>query len=243
MNEGVDKARFTGLSVAFNDNPDGYVMFVDSDDWLDKNAIERMAHNAMETNADVVSMQFKRYFFKGMCLRQKGYVDYKLYNKSDLDKLFISFFGYAGLPTYMWGKLYRIEVLKKANLQPTSYKMCEDHMFNMYLFPYIKSWSNIEYCGYVYRWGGMTCRFNPLWPELKNQNVDKRIFADKYKYLDKVKVYLDIELKNIFYSDVAQRLNYCSKSEFDDWVTTAVNDDVWMLTLDSSQIESNNDYI
>lgn len=242
-NEGVDLARFSGLEKVFEINPNGYVCFLDSDDWLERDAIKNMVSRLKETDADVVSMQMKRNFCKGVSIKMKSYAEYRLFDDYELhNKLYISFFGYAALPTYMCGKLYKAQTLRSANLRPSHYKMCEDHMFNMYLFPHINSWVNMDYYGYIYRYGGTTAKFNPLWPELKNQNLEKREFAYKYDYLNKVKPLLDIELKNIFYSDVAQRLAFCSELEFMSWIKEALDDDVWLLTKDSSEIESNEDF-
>lgn len=56
-NEGVDKARFSGLNIANGD----YVIFVDSDDWLcDNDILRKMVVKAEETRADYVEMGMQR---------------------------------------------------------------------------------------------------------------------------------------------------------------------------------------
>lgn len=56
VNEGIGLARNTGLTIAEGD----YITFVDSDDYLDKDAYRRLVENAVETGADIVYMSCKR---------------------------------------------------------------------------------------------------------------------------------------------------------------------------------------
>lgn len=56
VNEGLGMARNTGLTIAEGD----YITFVDSDDYLDKDAYRRLVENAVETGADIVYMSCKR---------------------------------------------------------------------------------------------------------------------------------------------------------------------------------------
>lgn len=49
-NEGIAKARNQCLKHATGD----YILFIDSDDWIEKNMVEIMANKAKETNADII---------------------------------------------------------------------------------------------------------------------------------------------------------------------------------------------
>ena len=53
VNEGLPQARKTGLEAATGD----YILHVDADDWIEPDAVEKLALKAEETEADVV------YFF------------------------------------------------------------------------------------------------------------------------------------------------------------------------------------
>ena len=53
VNEGLPQARRTGVAAATGD----YILHVDSDDWIEPDAVEKLARKAGETGADVV------YFF------------------------------------------------------------------------------------------------------------------------------------------------------------------------------------
>jgi hypothetical protein len=68
----------------------------------------------------------------------------------------------------MWGKLYRKSSLNAANIQPTGITTGEDLAFNLQLFPYLSKIYILKECGYNYRFGGMTTRYNTcLLPDLK----------------------------------------------------------------------------
>lgn len=65
-NSGLALARKRGLSVARGK----YIMFVDSDDWIDKQMLEIMYIQAKKVNADVVCAQFRRVDEEGHILTQ-----------------------------------------------------------------------------------------------------------------------------------------------------------------------------
>ena len=67
-NEGVDKARFTGLGVATGE----YLTFVDADDWLDKITLEEMYKSAIEYNADVVEIGLEKVMDKFGIIRRRN---------------------------------------------------------------------------------------------------------------------------------------------------------------------------
>lgn len=50
VNEGLPQARKTGVAAATGD----YILHVDSDDWIEPDAVEKLARKADETGADVV---------------------------------------------------------------------------------------------------------------------------------------------------------------------------------------------
>lgn len=124
---------------------------------------------------DVVEMRSKRVWgpikFTG-----SPYIKAQIIEQPQLfDDYFISFFGVNNLSVSMNMKLYRVETIAKAELKPTGYRMGEDLMFNMKLFPHLKRYSIIDYYGYNYRVGGLTSHYNPfLWEDLKCQYYEKK---------------------------------------------------------------------
>lgn len=58
INEGVSIARNTALSKVTGE----YVLFTDSDDWLEKDMVEKLVNSATKNNSDVVICGFNNYY-------------------------------------------------------------------------------------------------------------------------------------------------------------------------------------
>lgn len=229
-NEGVDKARFSALEYVFRSNMNGAVMFVDSDDYLSVRSVEELVANMLKTNSDIVQMRMNRVWGiihkKGRLPLEPQTIEYP----NLFESYFVSFFGINILDVNMCSKLYRVKNIFMAKMKPTGFRMGEDLMFNMKLFPTLKRYSVIDYMGYNYRVGGLTSHYNPnLWEDLKKQYHIKRDFAHQYNY---TKAYrpLNIELKNILISTLCQRIIYLKEkpSEISVWLKEELDDeDLW----------------
>ncbi len=244
VNEGVDKARFTGLNYVLCDKEHkwGGVMFLDSDDYLECRAVENLVEAMLANNSDIVQMRANRFFG----LIKKPYFaplsPQTIHQPELFDEYYKSFFGINLLDVWMCAKLYNTETLRKANLKPSGFKMGEDLMFNLKLFPYLKTWTLIQYRGYNYRVGGLTSKYNPtLWHDLKEQYEIKRKEAEVHGY---VKAYrtLGIELKNILLSEVTQRIFYLHETDESllAWIKREIDDkNLWRDVIAIG--EDNND--
>lgn len=207
LNEGVDKARFSGLDEAKGE----YVTFVDSDDWLEgPDTIKEMMEIAQETGVDYVQVASQRVLDKYGFIKKKRISSVSgLIEKPVLfDKYYISFFGYNILHVGIWGKLYKRKIINDALLKPSGLSMGEDLYFNMMLFPHLNSIYIMNKIGYNYRFGGMTSKYNPhLLPDLKSLFTIKDGLIEKYNY-DKAYDFTRIELKNVLLSDICQLITY-----------------------------------
>lgn len=211
-NEGVDYARFSGLSIARGE----YIMFVDSDDWLSSDSVlNKMVKAIEDTGADYVESRMQHVMDRhGLIKHVSEPTIHGLITQPELfDKYYISFFGCNILSVNIWAKLYRKATIDKANLSPTGFKMGEDLFFNLKLFPYLESIFILDEVGYSYRFGGMTSKYNPtLLSDLKKMFLLKDELAHKYNY-EQAYDYLRAELKNVFRSDVCQQIIFLKEPE------------------------------
>lgn len=206
-NEGVDKARFSGIKASVGN----YITFLDSDDWLGHDTLEKFHLKSIETNADIIQIGIVRVMDKYGFIkkRQGGTIREQLITQPELfDKYYVSFFGVNILEVNIWGKLYKKSFVLEAAIRPSGYRMGEDLVFNMLLFPYVKSFYIINDDGYYYRFGGMTSCYNPyILKDLKSQYSLKKEMIYKYSY-EKVTKYTIIELKNVLRTHIKQMIYY-----------------------------------
>lgn len=184
QNEGVSLARNLAL-----DNVCGeYVLFVDSDDWLDLYTCEIAMDYAQKENYDVVMWTYtrerqneslnKRIYEKDIVFasqteirdklhrRMVGILDDELSRPEDADAL-----------CTVWGKLYRADIIQRHKIRFYDIRKIgtyEDGLFNLNFFFYASSAMFINKPLYHYRRTVSNSVTNSYNPELRNQW--KRLF-------------------------------------------------------------------
>ena len=202
QNEGIECARFTGMEYVSGE----YLMFMDHDDWLTSNdVIETMMDNLMTTGADVVmgrSYEQKFAFKKRMYdLTPQGIIE-----QPDLmDKYYISFFGVNIIPVLVWAKIYRMDVIRAAELRPRGLRDTDDVNFNMWVFPYVRKFSVIDKYVYVHRWGGFSSKLIDFIPEYKRLYRERMNAIQKFKYEKAIKS-INIQMKNLLSFDLSLKI-------------------------------------
>ena len=124
-NKGVSAARNRGMQQAKGK----YIMFVDSDDWLAHNACEQAYKAATGNDCDMLLFSHNK-FTDQTCTSdgrlQDLYIELEgkstTFNQSAENLIFT--------PSQPWGKLYKVEFLKKHNLKfPINIQYGEDRVF------------------------------------------------------------------------------------------------------------------
>lgn len=203
QNLGISKAKFEGIKHATGK----YLMFIDGDDWLEPEALERCVEPAEKYDIDMVVMSSQKVLYCGFPLKKvlsvNTNVNSVISQPELFDKYYINFFGKNIFSVTYWGKLIRRDAFDRANLEPSKLDYSEDEIFNMLLFPHLRSMYMLDYVGYNWRWGGITS--GRLAATVKREMkmlsfvmdfYDQRMgLLEKYSY-DKAKRPLTVELVN-----------------------------------------------
>lgn len=174
QNEGVSIARNYGLSKADGE----YILFVDSDDWIELNTCEIAVEHALEGNYDVVMWSYIRER-QGESLAKRIYdVDVVFKSASDVrSKLHRRMVGIldaelsrpedADALCTVWGKLYKAQIIKEQNIEFYDIREIgtyEDGLFNLDFFGYAENALFLNQNLYHYRrteCSSLTTAYNP----------------------------------------------------------------------------------
>lgn len=189
-NKGVSSTRNKALDIITGD----YVMFVDSDDWLDLDVIEKTLRYSMENNLDICSFSYVSEHGK-MHLKRDLFAVNKVMDEVSTKKMARRIIGPIGkelrlplrLDSYgtIWGKLYRrstIEGLFFESLEKIG--TAEDSLFNMFAYNKAQRTGYYHKCYYHYRstnTNSITSVFQPRLKERwkKQYNIISKSFSDK----------------------------------------------------------------
>lgn len=185
-NEGVSLARNCGLEVAKGE----YLMFVDADDWIDKNTAKIMIDAIQGKQADVVFWPYIREF-GNRSLKKKIYDEEEVvFNTEEVrNKLHRRFIGLVGnelkkpenadaLCT-VWGKLYKRSIIEENHIRFEDIREIgtyEDGLFNLYYFRYVHKAVYLNKYYYHYRKyndSSITTMYNPYLYAEWNRLFDK----------------------------------------------------------------------
>ncbi len=138
-NMGVSYARNVGLDQAKG----SYIMFIDSDDLIDQDAIKKAMNLMLETNADVVELErilVYKYHNKTLTFKEIGHIrDNTILNNKQL----------ITKPRYITGKLYKKEVIAN-NRFDIDLKCYEDTLFNHQIKKNINKYIYLKGYNYYY---------------------------------------------------------------------------------------------
>lgn len=137
-NGGVSNARNYGIQQAKGT----WILFQDSDDWIEPDTCEQLLNTALEHNGDIIACEY----FENYVNKELTYIDNNLApleimtNKNNhiINLLFTDWSDKSRIECCMcipWGKLIKAELIKKHQLTfPTNVNYYEDKYFNSILF-------------------------------------------------------------------------------------------------------------
>lgn len=110
-----------------------FVCFVDADDYIESDMIEKMSERQMQTDADIVCCGLWEDFSNGKSIKRE--TEEQIYSNQDGEepiKLFIKKLFYdKAVSSYFWNKMFRMELLHK-NISLFSEKSCFEDLDTVY---------------------------------------------------------------------------------------------------------------
>lgn len=185
-NGGLSSARNTGYQAATGD----YLMYVDSDDVLKTDIVERCVTEAQQQEADVIIFGYEKTDERGNVLETCQW-GCKVFNHDEMVEYL-----YEGIAKmsfgYAWNKLYKKSVLDESGVLADSEIIDrEDLVYNMELLPYFRKVVYLDYAGYEYLQRSTSLLHNSNLARLKgidyfvhkmkrigtgNHEVDRKVF-------------------------------------------------------------------
>lgn len=188
-NTGLSGARNSGIMNAQGD----YICFVDSDDWIERETIEK-AVNALDGFAvDIVLWGYIKEFAQSS-IKQSLTTKKDIYSEKNIHLLYQRIVGpvkeQLDHPEYVdsyitaWGKLYKTSIVKEHNIEFISTKKIgtEDLLFNIQYFAFTKTAVVLPDCLNHYRKNNSVSLTSTYKPELFTQwTLLQKLIWDKIK--------------------------------------------------------------
>lgn len=228
VNLGICMAKYRGIQEAHGK----YLCFIDGDDWLEPEALQRMVRPALKYDLDMVVMNHRKVLpILGYGKVYHSEVDYDIVietnpsanrfsnARQNFEKYYGNWFGRGKFMVTYWGKLIKKSVIESSGFTPPSEYVGEDFVFTMAIFPFAKRIMFIDYVGYNWRWGGLTSgKKNHVWTGEKNIRRSNEIYEERLKLIDRYglqcyELPLMLEQRNNFEGYIGNEARYAMDSE------------------------------
>ena len=141
-NQGLSKARNSGIRVAKGD----YLVFVDSDDWIEPDMFSNMVHFVETQHADIVVCRGQIVEANGTISRYVGYDSFEIMTGVEATKEILKD---EKMQSYAWNKIYKRELFD--GIEYPVGRIFEDTATTYKLFYKCNKVVCIPYVGYNYR--------------------------------------------------------------------------------------------
>ncbi|HOO25797.1 MAG TPA: glycosyltransferase family 2 protein [Clostridiales bacterium] len=172
-NEGLSEARNTGIDQALGE----YVCFIDSDDTVEPNLLEKVNESLQEHKADAVMFGMtEEYFDDSGEIKQTFIVGYPAKSLNNVEELRneIIHIEYSTLYGYSANKFFSLKLIKENKLKFEQVKLIEDLRFNIDFFNKARSLNILDATPYHYKKrgrGSLTEVFVPEYFEVHRERV------------------------------------------------------------------------
>lgn len=171
-NSGVSGARNFGLSKITGD----YILFIDSDDYIEENMLEVLINSAINTNSEIVSVNYekilpKKTYSENSALR-KGYFSKKNLKELIYPQIISTKTLDNSIPKSLTTKLFKKSLISENNiLFPVNLPIGEDTIFTVKSFLYAESFYYLpdeKLYKYLFNKNSVTNKYlNDSWSVLK----------------------------------------------------------------------------
>lgn len=131
-NGGLSDARNAGLKVASGE----FVYFLDSDDYVKSETIEKALDVMLEKNVDVVVFGFQKVDESGKYISDSTFHvgEYNFSTEKEKLRFIYKYLLQMKVGWEVWSRLYRMDIIRKNNLkfEPNKEIFAEDRCFNLY---------------------------------------------------------------------------------------------------------------
>ena len=201
-NQGLAEARNTGI-----DNAKGkFIFFLDSDDWLPLNAIEKLCNKQKEKNADIVIGGRNIVTAK----REVQFLP-KEYNKTlEFEEYISDSFKTEDFRAVAWGKLYKTKIIKENYLYFPKGLLYEDLLFVMKYLYYSSKIIILRENIYNYRYD----RRNSIVNTINKKDMDCLKTVDELEKFFKEKEMENILNKDYYINFIMRWIIYATIGKF-----------------------------
>ncbi len=213
-NSGVSKARNVGINSAKGD----YVFFVDSDDWIENNTLEKLVYEIKENNLDCIGFNYIKEY-ENYSIKNTSYIlEEKIYRGDDCQDVARKAIGLVGeelknIEAFNFmaspcSKIYKKSIIVDNGIYFEDIRQIgsfEDGLFNIAFFLNCKSFMYKNDYYYHYR----KTNYQSITSTYRENVLNKQI-----NQLELIKKVAEIDSNKFFYEAYQNRISFLSMEYF-----------------------------